>query len=62
MYKAPEELQAEHAIVPLSQGDIPDDRPLVLWADQTREVAEDDKPLSVRVRVIILTQACDLAE
>ena len=61
MYKTPQELQAELAVVPLSQGDILDDCPLVLWADQTREVVEGDKPLSVRARVIVLTQACDLA-
>ena len=65
MYKTTEELHAglssaQHA-VPLSQGDIFDDCPLVFWADQTREVAEGDKPQSVRARVIILTQACDLA-
>ena len=61
MYKTPQELQVEHGVVLLSQGDILDDRPLVSWADQTREVAEGDKPLSVRARVIVLTQACDLA-
>ena len=61
MYKTPQELQAELAVVPLSQGDILNDCPLVSWADQTREVAEGDKPLSIRARVIVLTQACDLA-
>jgi hypothetical protein len=61
MYKTPQELQAEHGVVLLSQGDILDDCPLVSWADQIREVAEGDKPLSVRARVIVLTQACDLA-
>ncbi len=45
----------------MSQGDILDDCPLVFWADQTREVADGDKPQSVQARVIILTQACDLA-
>jgi hypothetical protein len=48
-------------VVPLSQGDILDGCPLVFWADQMREVAEGDKPQSVQARVIILTQACDLA-
>jgi hypothetical protein len=65
MYKTPAELRAESAIggavVPLSQGDILDDCPLVFWADQTRGVVEGDQPLSLRARVIILTQACDLA-
>src|SRR5262245_44664313 len=65
MYKTPEELRAEvatgDAVVPLSQGGILDDCPLVFWADQTREVVEGDQPLSLRARVIILTQACDLA-
>ena len=65
MYKTAEELRAElpseQRAVPLSQGDILDACPLVFWADQTREVAEGDKPQSVRARVIILTQACDLA-
>jgi hypothetical protein len=65
MYKTPDELRAdratEDAVVPLSQGDILDDCPLVFWADQTREVVEGDQPLSLRARVIILTQACDLA-
>lgn len=65
MYKTAEELRSEHpseqAPVPLSQGDILDACPLVFWADQTREVAEGDKPRSVAARVMILTQACDLA-
>jgi hypothetical protein len=65
MYKTIEELRADQAIgdtvVLLSQGDIIDDCPLVFWADQVREVAESDKPVSVQARVIILTQACDLA-
>jgi hypothetical protein len=65
MYRTPEELRAELTsgpmAVPLSQGDILDQCPLVFWADQTREVPEDAKPHSVPARVIILTQACDLA-
>lgn len=61
MYKSFEELQAEHGAVPLSQGDILDDCPLVFWPDQTRQVAEGDEPESQQARVIILTQACDLA-
>jgi hypothetical protein len=61
MYKSFEELRAEHGVVPLSQGDILDDCPLVFWKEQTREVAEGEKPQSLQARVIILTQACDLA-
>jgi hypothetical protein len=65
MYKTAAELRSEQPsaqeLVPLSQGDILDVCPLVFWADQTREVAEDDKPRSVHARVMILTQACDLA-
>ena len=61
MYKSFEELRAEHGVLPpLSQGDILDDCPLVFWKEQTREVAEGDKPQSLESRVIILTQACDL--
>jgi hypothetical protein len=60
MYKSFEELRAEHGVVPLSQGDILDDCPLVFWKEQTRGVAEGDKPQSLESRVIILTQACDL--
>jgi hypothetical protein len=65
VYKTAEELRSqqppEQSPVPLSQGDILDACPLVFWADQTREVAEADQPLSVRARVMIVTQACDLA-
>jgi hypothetical protein len=61
MYKSFEDLHAEHGAVPLSQGDILDDCPLVFWEDQTRQVDEGDEPVSQRARVIVLTQACDLA-
>jgi hypothetical protein len=64
MYKTAEALQAELASelpVPLSHGDILDACPLVFWADQTREVTEDDQAHRVRARVITLTQACDVA-
>jgi hypothetical protein len=61
MYKSFEDLRAEHGVVRLSQGDIFDDCPLVFWEDQTRQVEESDEPVSKRARVIILTQACDLA-
>ena len=65
MYKTIETIRAElpspQAIIPLSQGDILDACPLVFWGDDTRRVAAGDKPQSVEARVIILTQACDLA-
>jgi hypothetical protein len=65
MYKTAEALRTElptgHTAVPLSQGDILDDCPLVFWADHVREVTEGDQPHGVPARVIILTQACDLA-
>jgi hypothetical protein len=65
MDKASEELRAElppgQTAVLLSQGDFLDECPLVFWADQTREVIENAKPHTTRSRVIVLTQACDLA-
>ncbi|QEH36191.1 hypothetical protein OJF2_47510 [Aquisphaera giovannonii] len=65
MYLTPDGLRtavpAGPADVPLSQGDILDDCQLVFWADETSEIAEQDKPHSTLARVIILTQACDLA-
>ncbi len=65
MYKTPGELRAELPLaqvsVPLSQGDILDACPLIFWADQVRWIDESQKPQSVQSRVIILTQACDLA-
>jgi hypothetical protein len=65
VYKTAEELRSElpseHGPVSLSQADVLDACPLVFWADHTREVAEGDKPQSIRARVMILTQACDLA-
>ena len=65
MYQTAESLRAGQPsgsdVVPLSQGDLLDGCPLVFWADQTREVTEGDKPHSTLARVIVLTQACDLA-
>jgi hypothetical protein len=65
MYKTAEELRAEvlpeERNVPMSQGDILDACPLVFWGDQKREITGDDTPQSVESRVMILTQACDLA-
>ncbi len=65
MYQTAESLRAGlpsgSGAFPLSQGDILDGCPLVFWTDQTREVAEGDKPHGTHARVIVLTQACDLA-
>ena len=65
MYKTVAELRAElppgQTTTRLSQGDILDACPLVFWADQTRAVTEGDRPQRASARVIILTQACDLA-
>jgi len=65
MYKTTEDLRAElpsgQLVAPLAQVDILDACPLVFWADETRSVAEGEKPQSVQARAIILTQACDLA-
>jgi hypothetical protein len=65
MYRSAEALRAElptgSEVVALSQGDILDGCPLVYWDDSTTEVSEQDKPHGLSARVIILTQACDLA-
>jgi hypothetical protein len=65
VYKTAEKLRSElpsgHGLVPLSQGDVLDACPLVFWADDTSEVTEGEKPRSIQARVMILTQACDLA-
>src|SRR3954451_3980988 len=46
MYRTADKLRAEQAtegeVVPLSQGGILDGCPLVFWADQTGEVAEEN--------------------
>ena len=60
MYRSFEELRDEHGVVPLSQGDLLDDCPILFWEDQTQQVNEGDEPVSQRARVIVLTQACDL--
>ncbi len=56
IYEQPEPSQ------PLTQGDILDDCPILFW--EVPEVASDSSPQSqtTRVRVVVLTQACDLAQ
>lgn len=65
MYKTLEELRGElppgQVVVPLSQGDLIDACPLVFWPDHLRVRDESNKPETSFSRVIILTQACDLA-
>jgi hypothetical protein len=47
---------------PPSQGDIIDNCPILLWPDDVTDVSESSKALLLRVRVVILTQACDFAQ
>ena len=46
---------------PLSQGDIIDGCPILVWKDLVTETIAVD-PIEVKLRVIVLTQACDLAQ
>ena len=45
---------------PLSQGDILDECPLLFW--QASGFAEQMEPVTRLVRVVVLTQACDVAQ
>ena len=45
---------------PVSQGDILDDCPLLLW--EIRTSGDEPVPATIRARVVVLTQACDLAQ
>jgi len=45
---------------PLSQGDILDECPLLFW--QASGTGEQMEPVTRPVRVVVLTQACDLAQ
>ena len=45
--------------LPISQGDILDECPILFWEGSTAQTAE---PATMRVRVVVLTQACDLAQ
>ena len=45
---------------PLSQGDILDGCPLLFWEQAAR--SDEVEPMTRPVRVVILTQACDLAQ
>ncbi len=45
----------------LSQGDILDECPLLLWEMTPSLTGSEPVAASIRVRVVVLTQACDLA-
>jgi hypothetical protein len=47
---------------PLSQGDLIDDCPLLFWDVSPSEVEAQPTPATLSVRVVVLTQACDLAQ
>ena len=47
---------------PLSQGDILDDCPLLLWEIRPSETGAEPEAVTIRTRVVVLTQACDLAQ
>ncbi len=46
----------------LTQGDMLDDCPLVYWELLPSEAETGPRPVTVRARVVVLTQACDLAQ
>ena len=46
----------------LTQGDVLDDCPLVYWETLSSEAETELRPVTVRMRVVVLTQACDLAQ
>src|SRR5688572_7742566 len=48
--------------VPMSQGDVIDDCPLFSFDPTSPIVDLDAAPLRWQVRVVVLTQACDLAQ
>lgn len=47
---------------PLSQGDIIDDCPVLFWKQSEPPNSPDWEPESFSIRVVVLTQACDLAQ
>ncbi len=57
-----EDICPEDLVVPLSQGDIIDDCPILFWPDTLERVEDRDEAVSVQHRVVILTQACDLVQ
>ena len=55
-------VSASDVKVPLSQGDVLDECPIVFWPDACREIEGQQNAVCVRQRVVVLTQACDLAQ
>lgn len=49
------------ADAPLSQGDVIDRCPILVW-NEPLDAASSLEPEEVEVRVVVLTQACDLAQ
>ncbi len=47
---------------PVSQGDILDDCPLLFWEVRPSDTGAELEPATIRARVVVLTQACDLAQ
>lgn len=47
---------------PLSQGDILDDCALLLWEIRSSDTGAEPEPATIGARVVVLTQACDLAQ
>lgn len=47
---------------PLTQGDLLDDCRILFWDDSVAAATELPESRSTRVRVVVLTQACDLAQ
>ncbi len=47
---------------PLSQGDVLDDCPILFWAVPSTAPDAQLESATTKVRVVVLTQACDLAQ
>jgi hypothetical protein len=47
---------------PLTQGDVLDECPLLYWEELSAEVGDPLQSVRTRSRVVVLTQACDLAQ
>lgn len=46
----------------LTQGDILDDCPLLYWDESALQIGAELRSVTTRARVVVLTQACDLAQ
>ncbi len=56
------DLRAARGWEPLSQGDLIDDCPVLFWEVPAAGPAAQPESATTRVRVVVLTQACDLAQ